>query len=659
MPDYLLRLDAASRWLAGPGAARFLGGRSRALAPALITLKGGGEGEEPIERARLDALLAEVGIAPVDDETAQSLIAGAPTPLIVYVSDDQSSLTQSAAAAQVVAAEQLSTPFPPPVGAAAAGAVDPPQGFAGALPPDKTIVGVIDDGFGLAAAHLRLGPPGSPGWPQSRVLSHWRQDAPKGQAAFIAGVAGPELFQPDIDAWLAAAGGDEAAFYADPRVAPYLPPEHRLIERFGAHGSWIAAEAAAVPPGADPLTRPLLLVQLPPEVVEQTSGASLAPYLLAGVAHIINRARQIDPKAPVVIVCAFGHNGGAHAGLSAVERGLDHLIARAGSAGQTVHVVLPSGNARQDRIHARFSLAPGASQDLTLRRLPDDRTPCFVEIWFAAAAAGALSVELIPPDGGPGVTLTDAAPGNAPLLRGAVAVASVAFDRPFGHGDRAVFTVAMQPTALDPAAPGAPTSAAGPWTIRIANLGGLAATDPIGVWVQRDDTLRNSRPGGRQAWLDDPASVRFDGAGRLLDLDTAGAVVRRDGAISGVACGAAVVVVGAWRLSDGAPALYSAGGPTQGRPGPTALAPGDEGAALRGLLGRGFFSGATTRLSGTSAAAACAARRLAAAAGKGAGPTVVDNLATMDEARGAPAGGPHLAPRPLPSRGGAGRLRRG
>jgi uncharacterized protein YodC (DUF2158 family) len=64
--------------------------------------------------------------------------------------------------------------------------------------------------------------------------------------------------------------------------------------------------------------------------------------------------------------------------------------------------------------------------------------------------------------------------------------------------------------------------------------------------------------------------------------------VRRDGTLSSVATGEHTVVIGAYRLSDGKAASYSATGPSvrdKGRDGPDASAVGDDSVACLGVLG--------------------------------------------------------------------------
>src|SRR5690606_27407543 len=74
---------------------------------------------------------------------------------------------------------------------------------------------------------------------------------------------------------------------------------------------------------------------------------------------------------------------------------------------------------------------------------------------------------------------------------------------------------------------------------------------------------------------------------------------------SSIENGANVTVVGAYRSADESNLPYSARGPTRAetRPHPEYLGPSDESVGLAGVTVPGFFSGWTSRMSGTSVAA--------------------------------------------------------
>ena len=88
--------------------------------------------------------------------------------------------------------------------------------------------------------------------------------------------------------------------------------------------------------------------------------------------------------------------------------------------------------------------------------------------------------------------------------------------------------------SLNPAAPLAP---AGTWKIRLRHTGGLANTDLVHAWVQRDDSLLGFPLRGRQSHLDDPDYDRFDHAGRDQEIDDVASKVKREGTINSIATG--------------------------------------------------------------------------------------------------------------------------
>ena len=135
-------------------------------------------------------------------------------------------------------------------------------------------------------------------------------------------------------------------------------------------------------------------------------------------------------------------------------------------------------------------------------------------------------------------------------------------------------------------------------------------------------------------------------------------MVRRDGTLNAIATGRRSIVVGGFRRSDGVPALYSGSGPVlpprRGAPnadGPEALLPSDEDASHRGVLAAGTRSGSCVAMSGSSVAAPQAAWLLverAFAAGLAADRGWLYAEAVAKD--------PFNGPKPLPERGGGGRI---
>ena len=87
--------------------------------------------------------------------------------------------------------------------------------------------------------------------------------------------------------------------------------------------------------------------------------------------------------------------------------------------------------------------------------------------------------------------------------------------------------------------------------------------------------------------------------------------------MNAIAHNEAARVIGSFRVSDGKPSIFSSAAATlaagDGRAAPSALLPGEDGAARFGLLAAGSKSGSAVAMSGTSFSTALATRRIALA----------------------------------------------
>jgi hypothetical protein len=230
---------------------------------------------------------------------------------------------------------------------------------------------------------------------------------------------------------------------------------------------------------------------------------------------------------------------------------------------------------------------------------------------------------------------------------------------------RGMFLIKISPTATLAATGVIVPSVApsGTWTIVLKN-NSVGPTERVHAWIQRDDTPYGYRILGRQSYFDDPAYRRFDQAGREIEDDDPGTVIKRAGTINAIATGQIPAVIGGLLRKELRPAKYSSGGPLSGptglgspyRDGPDALTISDDSRTLAGVLAAGTRSGSVVSWNGTSVAAPLITRFLAdeLAAGRPGGRLAVCNLATADEST------PPLppTPKPAPERGGCGRIRR-
>lgn len=400
---------------------------------------------------------------------------------------------------------------------------------------------------------------------------------------------------------------DEDEVYRRSRFVDQTRPGHKALAARSAHGAHVT-DLTRYPLGRPaPGTRPIVAVQLPVATVEDTSGATLSPQIFLGLAYVLVRADAIAsdagmPQLPVVVNLSYGLIAGPHDGSSLLEQAMDQIIA---SCNSTLRIVLPAGNSHLSRCHARFSIAPGAAQELGWRVLPDDWTESHVEIWLPAGG-GSLTVTITAPDGRPTTPFTWAT--RQDLLLGQNIVGQAQYLGPGLAGKHALVRLTLAPTASPQA--GVPLAPAGLWRIELDNPASNGTVNDVHAWIQRDDTAPGYTRRGRQSYFDDPAYRRHDDGGRPIEVDDAASYVKRQGTLNAIATGSETLVIGGYRRSDGRPAPYSASGPLvapgRGAPtpnGPDAMFPSEDAPSHYGLLAAGTRSGIKLAMNGTSVAA--------------------------------------------------------
>ena len=224
-----------------------------------------------------------------------------------------------------------------------------------------------------------------------------------------------------------------------------------------------------------------------------------------------------------------------------------------------------------------------------------------------------------------------------------------------------MFLVTLSPTTdFDATGSTNATSVApsGTWTLLLKNIS-VGGTELVHAWIQRDDTPYGYPVRGRQSYFTDFAYRRFDEAGREIEDDIPGALVKRAGTINAMATGDLPVVIGGLLRKELRPARYSSGGPitpkvvstSPSRTGPDALTISDDSRVLEGVLAAGTHNGSVIAWNGTSVAAPQITRFLAdeLAAGQPGGRARVCALAAADESTPLP------PPKPSSERGGCGR----
>lgn len=542
------------------------------------------------------------------------------------------------------------------------------QDAAGAL---QAVIAVIDDG--LAVAHERFwGWRGKPG--ATRVRYFWQQDG----AEWVPGFGyGKERSQSEINN--AVRDSTHGAMIDEDEVYRLLGAS-KPFARTGTHGTSVmdlACGASSEEQAREAAIRDtdIVCVALPRETTADTSGASLAFHVLNALRYILDRVDRLAPArdkgfgfVPVVVNLSYGRFAGPHDGSSMLERAIDELIEiRARDKKPNLAVVLPAGNSRLSRCHAKSKVPRKPRDDCTefhWHILPDDATPSFMEIWPTPRKVAKFDVQVVTPCGVESAWVPSGQIVTWPSPTGPLCMVSN-LDR-VATGDGAMALVCVAPTIRRPWETAATVAPAGIWRVRVRNAG--SAPLSVDAWIQRDDAVRGFPPRGRQSHFVDPNYERFDHAGREVETDPEDgpgtSYIKRDGTQNGIATGDRTIVVGGYRKSDGAAASYSSSGVGQEVRGPDALAVCERSAGRAGVLTAGTRSGGSkVAINGTSAAAPQVARWIAEqmVQGKYVGPEEVKSKAFEDDppSKEPPGhGGTGRKPRPPEHRGGGGRMKR-
>jgi len=543
---------------------------------------------------------------------------------------------------------------------AATGRAGPPPDMPPRAPlaRNRVLVGIIDEATAFAHERFRM-PDG-----RSRVDYLWLQGAPH-RGGPRDTPFGRELHRDEITALMDAHSpgppgsppDEESLYRACGALDMSLGLSQSLARRAG-HGTAVSdlasgfgaaqgmarrgsAPAAAVPNAdlpesmsIDPDLFDLALVSLPEKVVMDTSGTFVEIFVILGILRLIEHAERIAGSAcPLVINISLGLTAGPRDGTSLLDRFISAIEAERPADRAPIHVIMPSGNFRQARVHAKLD-APldAAAAPLYWNLLPDDPSPSFLEIWSQPLdrkpAGLPLSIGFGPPGRAPAPMPADAALDGVFDLSGQEGVLARCYTHwlPEDPGapdlrGRVCVTLAMAPTVPD--APGAACARPGRWQLRITpRVGPEAAPDgqacwPLDLMVQRDDMIPGYRGGGRQSHLDDPRYVLRDARGAPVTDDPpappgARAHVRRSGTINAMATAPETMVVGGCYGDTLEPVDFSGeGGDGPGAPrGVDVTAPAKRSRSGGALRAAGTRSGSRIGILGTSVAAPVLAREI-------------------------------------------------
>ena len=541
----------------------------------------------------------------------------------------------------------------------------------GKVPENTVLIGIVDTGIPLGHRRTRTASG------ETRFISSWQQNAAyTGQDNLP---FGRELFAQEINCLMKEHSNcdltkplNEDAFTRDAglTVSEALSGDRELDHRFS-HGAHVLDLAA----GHDPLCKNndaiqntrIISVNLPPQKVHGTAGNFLTIYAALAIERIlfiadalwaVQHNKKAGAQYPLVLNFSFGKNAGPKDGNSVWETIIAELIEKRKKLSPT-HLVMPAGNQNLSRGNARKLLGPdpsGAKKppldpvlEVPLVVHPEDHTSNFVEIWAKAQRPEDAEEDsevkeadhkdfrlFVTPPGRAEMEIKGLhEPGKYSQLGDYARVYCYA---PFGQM-RPHYVLCIAPTvSVDGLGPTAP---AGIWTIKFEYTG--TQVQEVTFGVQTDLSGIRSSKTGLRSYFDHPDYETHLETGRVRDsyVDRTFVPVKyvgghtdswskygpvqRKGSHNALASWPSkendegfFTVVGGYRISDGAPAIYSStfDGDSRrelGRETPTALYPSDDTPSHFGLLAAGSKEGSVVALQGTSMATGLATRDIARA----------------------------------------------
>ncbi|MEM6550458.1 MAG: hypothetical protein AAF713_22480 [Pseudomonadota bacterium] len=269
----------------------------------------------------------------------------------------------------------------------------PPLDKLGNVPANAVIVGIVDEGIGVANARFRH-PVGT------RVLSAWQQGSTFAAQWHLP--FGREIYRDEIDAGLAklARGEvDEPGLYRQwGMIELDKPLGMRTLSRRMSHGTHVLDVLTGENPETltkdEAMRRPIIAVNLPARQTVGGSGMFLEYFMMMGVARIVHIADKLwdhlhsgahlgQPQGfPIAINISYGQQAGPKDGSGIFYAWLRDLVgAREDSGRPPLRLTFSAGNDNLSRANALCPLGPKAEGALTWRIQPGDQSSNFAEVW--------------------------------------------------------------------------------------------------------------------------------------------------------------------------------------------------------------------------------------------------------------------------------------
>ena len=484
----------------------------------------------------------------------------------------------------------------------------------------EVIVGVVDDG--IAFLNDKFCRHSSDNTQATRLISYWDQNSPPREGGYGQNASagyGQVFDRQAIDEML-----------HSPYAAAHVYRKERLyrLDRSQSHGTAVLDIAANSSNSSSDYAPSLLAVQLQlPRSGDDNSGGWLDGALLDALRFMLDqvdsywvsslKSNKTLALPQLVVNVSFSTQRGAHDGSSTITRAIDELITRRAVNGrQSLAVVFSAGNELQSRLHVETpELAPGDTQEYLWQLPPDDDTPSFVELW-AKGKQPKFSVKLYPPG-----------EANKPCVhidgRGMQSHARDVNEEVFASAIASAEDDTHHCCALLALAPtnqrefGGAKANFGAWTIRVRNTSG----QPISLngWIQSDRSRLSESNRGRQSYfVDSHYRKRVNNKDAIKDgippgsfetNDQPKSQIKRSNTLNALATGQCSLSATGYLKDTGDYADYAALGKEGWNKGPD-VAMVCQLNKLRAVPACGTFSGGTTQLNGTSAAAPALTRRL-------------------------------------------------